>query len=85
MRASPIPSSDHHGSFQILFLNSAGAEQVSVGKVLSRHVTDGQLGQDHLGSGLVDFLQLVIQDVPLCVYDGLVVLQEEETTTELSD
>lgn len=76
--ASSILSSDHHGPLQILFLNSASTEQVSVGKVLSSHVTDWQLGQNHLGSGLVDLLQFVIEDVPLCVYNGLIVLQKEE-------
>lgn len=73
--ASSIPSSDHHGSLQILFLNSASTEQVSVCKVLSSHVANWQLGEDHLGSGLVDLLQFVIKDVPLCVHNGLIVLQ----------
>lgn len=80
-----ILSSDHHGSLQILFLNSASTEQVSVGKVLGSHVTNWQLGQDHLGSRLVDLLQFVIKDVPLCVHNGLIVLQQEENTSELND
>lgn len=71
-------ASYHHGPLQILLLHPACTEQVSVCKVLCCHITDGQLGQNHLGSRLIDLLQFVIQDVPLCVHDGLVVLQEEE-------
>lgn len=71
----------HHGPLQILLLDSAGTEQVSVGEVLRGHVSDGQLGQHHLGPRLVDLLQLVVQDVPLGVHDGLVVLKQDHDET----
>lgn len=75
----------HHGPLQILLLYSASTEQVSVGKVLGGNITDGQLGQNHLGSGPIDLLQFVIQDAPFCVYNGLVVLQKKGNTVKQND
>ena len=69
----------HHGPLQIFLLHSASTEQVSVSKVLSGHITDRQLWQNHLGSWQMDLLQFVVQDVPLCVHNGLVVLHKWKT------
>ena len=65
----------HHRPLKILLLDSAGAEQVPVGKVLRGHVSDGQLGEHHLGAGLADLVQFVVEDVPLGIHDRLVVLE----------
>lgn len=51
---------------------AAGAEDVAVGKVLGGEVADGELGQDHLGARRVDGLELLEDDLPLGVDDGLV-------------
>lgn len=75
----PFPlCSYHHGSLEVFLRHSSSTEEVPVGKVLRGHVADGQLGQHHLGPRLVDFLQLVVQDVPLCIHNGLVVLEAEK-------
>ena len=50
----------------------ACAEDVPVCKVLCGQVADGQPGQHHLGAGLHDLLQLAVDEVPLSVYNGLV-------------
>lgn len=72
-----VSVSYHHGPPQVLLLYSASTEQVSVSKVLGGNITDGQLGQNHLGSRLIDLLQFVIQDVPLCIDNSLVVLHKK--------
>ena len=48
------------------------AEEASVGKVLRREVADGQLGQDDLRAALDAEAQLLVDDGPLRVDDGLV-------------
>ena len=39
---------------------------------LRGYIADGELGEDNLGAGLVNALQLVVEDVPLGVDDLLV-------------
>lgn len=52
--------------------DAAGAEDVAVGEVLGGEVADGLLGQDDLGAGGVQGLELLVDDLPLGVDDGLV-------------
>lgn len=40
--------------------------------ILRSQITDGELAENNLGSGLVDSLQLVVDDLPLGIDDGLV-------------
>lgn len=49
-----------------------GAEDVPVSKELGAQVSNGEPGQDHLGTRVRALLQLVINDVPLCVHYRLV-------------
>merc|ERR1719197_2017508 len=51
----------------------AGAEDVTVREPLRRDVADRQLAQHALGARVGNLLELVVQDVPLGVDDGLVV------------
>ena len=40
-----------------------------VSKILCGHITNGQFGQHYLGPTLVDLVQLVVQDLPFCIYN----------------
>ena len=52
--------------------------KLPVSKVLGGNVSDRQLGEDDLRSGSVELLEFVVQDAPLGIDDGLVLLQEAE-------
>lgn len=65
----------HHGPPEILFWNPSSTEHVSVSKVLCGDIPNRQFGENNLGSGLVDLVQFVVQDVPLGIYNGLIVLE----------
>mmetsp|Transcript_8737 Transcript_8737/g.32936 ORF Transcript_8737/g.32936 Transcript_8737/m.32936 type:complete len:422 (-) Transcript_8737:9-1274(-) len=60
----------HH----VLVCDPAGAEKIPVGKVLRGEVADGKLGQDDLGARSHASLELVINNPPLGVHDGLVLI-----------
>lgn len=47
-------------------------EGLPVGKPLSGNVANGELAEDNLGAGFFNLLQLLVQDLPLGVDDGLV-------------
>lgn len=49
--------------------DSGGGGQVDI---LSSKIANGQLAQNDLCSSLVDGLHLVVDDLPLCIDDGLV-------------
>lgn len=59
-------------ALHILRGDTAGAEDVAVGKVLGGQIADGQLGQHHLGACRVHGLELLVDDLPLGVDNGLV-------------
>lgn len=63
-----------NNALQILGRDSAGAEDVTVGKVLGREVANRQLRQNNLGTRRDDRLELLVNDAPLGVDDGLVLL-----------
>lgn len=65
----------HHGSLEIFLHNTARTEQISVCKVLCGHISDGQLGQHHFSARFVDLLQLIVQNVPFSINNGLIFLQ----------
>ena len=50
----------------------ACTEDVPVCEILCRQVADGQPRQHHLGAGLHNLFQLAVDDVPLSIYNGLV-------------
>jgi hypothetical protein len=56
--------------------NPTGAEDVAVGKVLGGKVANGKLGEDDFGAGGDDGFELLVDDGPFGVDDGLVFLQE---------
>ena len=60
-----------HCSLQVNISDASGAEHISIGKVLSRHIANGQLGKDNLGAGSVNLLQFLIENIPLGVDNGL--------------
>ena len=45
-----------------------------VSKVLRGDISNGQLGQHHLGTALVNPVQLVIENLPFSIHNGLVLL-----------
>mmetsp|Transcript_77198 Transcript_77198/g.226426 ORF Transcript_77198/g.226426 Transcript_77198/m.226426 type:complete len:381 (+) Transcript_77198:378-1520(+) len=62
------------GALQVVLVHPAGAEDVAVGEVLGGQVPDGQAAEHHLRPGLGDEVQLLVDDVPLSVDDGLVLV-----------
>ena len=56
----------------------ACAEDVPVSKKLGAQVSDGEPGQDYLGARVCALLELVVDDVPLRVHDGLVLRRVAE-------
>lgn len=63
---------------EIIVGDTTGAEDVTISKELRGQITDGQLGQDNLGSSCRNQLQLLKNDAPLRVDNGLVVLIGED-------
>lgn len=59
-------------ALHVLGRHAAGAEDVAVGKVLRGQVANGQLAEHHLGARLGDGLELLVDDLPLGVHNGLV-------------
>jgi len=58
----------------IILLDSTGAEDVSVGEVLGGEITNGEVREDNLGSGVGDFVKLVVDDVPLSINNLLEII-----------
>jgi hypothetical protein len=54
--------------------DTSGAENVAVSKVLGGQISDGQLGQDNLGASGNNCLQLIVNNLPLCINNLLVLL-----------
>jgi len=52
---------------QIVGRHSSSAEHVSVREVLSGQVTNGELGEHNLGTGVNDFLEFIVDDLPFSV------------------
>ena len=61
-------------TLQIFVRHTTSTEDVTVGKVLRGQITDGQLGQNDIGTGGDNLLQLVVDDFPLSIDNVLVVL-----------
>ena len=63
----------NHPATHLLF-HTSGAEKTTVSEVLCCKITNRELGQDDLSSGVHTSLQLFVNDVPLSVYNGLILL-----------
>lgn len=50
----------------------SSTEDVAVGKVLGAQVSNGQSGQHNFGARGRTLVQLLVDDVPLCIHNGLV-------------
>ena len=59
-------------ALQVVAWHAARTKQAAVRKVLRRQVANGQLGQDDLRAALHAHAQLLVDDVPLRIHDGLV-------------
>ena len=59
-------------SVEVVGGHPSSAEDIAVGEVLCRKITDGQLAENNLGACLVQCLHLVVDDLPLSIDDGLV-------------
>ena len=55
-----------------------------VSEVLRGNVSNGQLGQHHLGTALVNLVQLVIENLPFSIHNGLVLLPHTHHHTRLT-
>jgi len=64
-------SSGLGSSVEIVKGASSSAEDSSVSEVLSGEITDGKSGEDDLGSGGVNFIELIVDDFPLSVNNFL--------------
>ncbi len=62
---------DH--ALEVVGGHAAGAEDVAVGEELRGEIANGQLRQHNLGTCGMDRLELLEDDLPLCVHDGLVI------------
>jgi len=60
------------GPHQVGLWHPASAEDSPVRKVLGGQVANGELGKDALGARVSDLLELVVDDLPLGINDGLV-------------
>lgn len=64
-----------HDALEVVLRDATGAEDVAVGKVLRREVSNREAREDDLGARVGDRLKLVVDDGPLGVDDRLVFLQ----------
>ena len=55
--------------------DAASTEDVAVGEILRREVANRQSREDHLRAGRDALLELVVDDAPLGVDDGLILLR----------
>mmetsp|Transcript_26228 Transcript_26228/g.76937 ORF Transcript_26228/g.76937 Transcript_26228/m.76937 type:complete len:415 (-) Transcript_26228:544-1788(-) len=66
------PTARRRYALHVLLGHAAGAEDVAVREVLSGEVADGQAREDHLAACGDDEVELLVDDAPLRVHDGLV-------------
>ena len=59
-------------AFQVVGRDAASAEDVAVGEILGRQVTNGEFGEYHFGAGFVEGFHFIVDDLPLRVHNGLV-------------
>jgi hypothetical protein len=59
---------------EVLERNASSAENIAVSEVLGGEISDGELGEDDLGSSLDDGIELVVDDLPFGVDDLLEVV-----------
>ena len=64
-------------ALKVVLRHTSRTEDVAVGKVLRREVADREAREDDLGARLGDRLELVVDDGPLGVDDGLVFLRRD--------
>lgn len=67
-------SSSLGNSVNIILRDSACTEYSSVSKPLSGKITNGQFGEDNLGPNLVNFLEFIVNDLPLSINDTLEII-----------
>ena len=67
-------SSSLGNSGDIFIGDSTSTEDSSVSKPLSGKISNGKLGQDDIGSNIMDFLQFVIDDLPFSIDNGLEII-----------
>lgn len=60
----------------------ASAEDVAVCKELRGKIPDGQSREDNLGARGCALVELVVDDVPLCIHDRLVLGRVAQTNLE---
>ena len=62
-------------ALEIILRDATSAENVSVSEVLSGQVTDRELGENNVGSGLDDLLELVVDDLPFGINNLLEIIR----------
>lgn len=66
-----------HDTLEVVDGDTSGTEDVTVGEELGGEISDGETREDDLGARCGNRLELVVDDGPLGVDDGLVLLQDE--------
>jgi hypothetical protein len=66
-------------AFQVTFLDTASAENVSVGEVLCCEISDREFGKDNASSRGDNFVKLLVDDGPLSVDDLLEIIRVFKT------
>lgn len=66
-------SNRFHHTLQIASGHSAGAEDVAISKPLRREIANGELAEDDLRTCLLYGLELAVNNLPLRIYNRLVI------------
>mmetsp|Transcript_9374 Transcript_9374/g.23003 ORF Transcript_9374/g.23003 Transcript_9374/m.23003 type:complete len:450 (+) Transcript_9374:701-2050(+) len=66
-------------AFHVTVGDPSRAEQPTIGEVLRRQVTDRELREDDVGPAIDAGVELVVDDLPLRLHDGLVILRARDS------
>ena len=62
-------------TLEIIFSNTAGAENVSVSEILSGKITDWKLGENNSSARCSNLVKFIINDLPFSINDSLEVIR----------
>ena len=62
-------------TLEIIFSNTAGAENVSVSEILSGKITDWKLGENNSSARCMNLVKFIINDLPFSINDSLEVIR----------
>ena len=62
-------------ALEIIFSNTAGAENVSVSEILCGKITDWKLGENNSSARCMDLVKLIVDNLPFSINDSLEVIR----------